>query len=165
MTTTTSRSEGGNRTSRYAPSLASSFENRLTHTHFPHPHLHRHPTADEFFFPRPESDTEIEALFDEMRRTRDLGQLPPLSIDQKWNMVESHERIRWKEEKTRDEQTRRQQDTGRPAAIEEGSPQWYVKKFLDKTITAKQASGLLVSLRGKEMRYDAASNQTINYNS
>lgn len=92
-------------------------------------------------------------MFDDMKRTRDLGQLPPLSIDQKWHMVESHERIRWKDEKTRDEQTRKQQDAGRPAAIEEASPQWYVKKFLDKTITAKQASGLWVSLRGKEMRY------------
>lgn len=153
MTTMTSRSDG-NRASRYAPSLASN-EARSTysHHHFPHAHLHRHPSADEFYFPRPDSDAEIEALFDDMKRTRDLGQLPHLTIDQKWNMVESHERIRWKDEKTRDEQSRRQQDAGRPAAIEEGSPQWYVKKFLDKTITAKQASGLWVSLRGKEMRY------------
>lgn len=68
-------------------------------------------------------------------------------------MVYNDEHIRWKEEKTREDQTKRQNETGQPASIVESTPEWYIKKFLDKTITSKQAGSLLVSLRSKELRY------------
>ena len=88
---------------------------------------------------------------------RDLGDLPKMSIDQKWNIVYSDEHVRWREEKQREEQARKQSESGAPAAIIDGTPEWYIKKFLDKTITAKQAGSLQVSLRGKEVTYAPAS--------
>jgi cytokinesis protein len=108
---------------------------------------------DDFNFPRPESDAEIDALFENIVRARGLSNLPPLSIDQKWNMVESDERIRWKDEKTREEQAKKVPEQSRPSMIEERSPEWYLRKFLDRSITPKDASGLLVSLRGHEVGY------------
>ena len=115
-----------------------------SHSHLHFPHIHRHTTVD-FEFPRP-SDEEIEARFQIVIRTRDLSNesLPPLTIDQKWGMVESYERLRFKEEKAREEQSR-------SGMIEERSPEWYIVKFMDRTITPKDASGLLVSLRGLEL--------------
>ena len=60
--------------------------------------------------------------------------------------------MRWGEEHRREEQARRQNDTGQAAAFSEGTPEWYIKKFMDRTVTPKQASGLQVTLRSKEMR-------------
>ena len=95
---------------------------------------------------------EIEALFENIRRTRGLGDLPNLTIEQKWHMVYSDEQLRWREEKQREEQGRLQAETGQAAFLIEGTPEWYMKKFMDRTITPKQAAGLQVSLRGKEVR-------------
>lgn len=146
----TNRSES-TRSSRYGSSLSPIDS---------HPHLsslsqsfHKHVVGDEFYFPRPENDEEIEALFMNIMRQRDLGDMPHLSIDQKWNIVYNDEQIRWKEERQREEQTRRQTETGQAAAVADGTPEWYIKKFLDKTITAKHASSLQVSLRSKEVEY------------
>lgn len=139
------------RSSRYAPSL-SSFD---SHGHLSSisAHLHRH--GGEFSFPRPDDDEEIEALFENIRRTRGLGELPNLSVDQKWHIVYSDEQLRWKEEKQREEQARKQADSGQAAFLVDGTPEWYIKKFMDRTITPKLAGGLQVSLRGKEVRYVA----------
>lgn len=147
----TLRSES-NRNSKYAASLTTS-EPGSHHSHLSQ-FYHRH-HGIEFNFPRPESEEEIEAMFQNVKRTRDLVDMPRLSIDQKWHMVHSDEHIRWKEEKQREEQNKKQIETGQPAAIILESPEWYIKKFLDKTITAKQATSLLVSLRSKEVRYVA----------
>jgi cytokinesis protein len=144
----TTRSETS-RTSKYAPSLSSS-ESGAHHSIFYHSrstHL-----SETFHFPRPDNDEEIEALFENVKRTRDLGELPNLPIDQKWHMVYNDEHIRWKEERAREEQSKRQSEMGQPGAIMAESPEWYIKKFLDKTITPKQAGSLLVSLRSKELR-------------
>ena len=124
-------------------------EPHSSHSHLHLPHLHRHTTLD-FDFPRP-SDEEIEARFQIVIRTRDLSNLPPLTIDQKWSMVESDERLRFNEEKAREEQAKKVPEQSRPGMIEERSPEWYLVKFMDRTITPKDASGLLVSLRGHEL--------------
>ncbi|KAJ3860420.1 hypothetical protein EV359DRAFT_49140 [Lentinula novae-zelandiae] len=142
--TMTTRSEG-HRLSRYAPSLvASDVGSHLSHLY--HPHRSHNP--DEFEFPRP-TDDEIEALFEQVKLTRGVDDLN-LPVEQKWNLVKSDLHIRWKEEKTRDEQAKRQIETGQSSAIIVDTPEWYVRKFLDKTITPKQASSLQVSLRSKE---------------
>jgi cytokinesis protein len=141
----TTRSET-KRGSHYAASSSSEGGSHLSHFY------HRHHAGDSFNFPRPDSEEEIEALFEKVRRTRDLGDLD-LPIDQKWHMVHNDEHIRWKEERAREEQSRKQNETGQPAAIMAESPEWYLKKFLDKTIIAKQAGSLLVSLRSKELRF------------
>jgi hypothetical protein len=77
-----------------------------------------------------------------------LTNLPPLSIDQKWSMVESDERLRWKDEKTREEQAKKIPEQSRSGMIEERSSEWYLMKFMDRSITIQDASGLLASLRG-----------------
>ena len=124
-------------------------EPHSSHSHHHFPHLHRHTTVD-FDFPRP-SDEEIEARFQIVVRTRDLSNLPPLTIEQKWSMVESDERLRFNEEKAREEQAKKVPEQSRSGMIEERSPEWYLVKFMDRTITPKDASGLLVSLRGQEL--------------
>lgn len=71
-------------------------------------------------------------------------------------MVYNDMQIRWKEEKQREEQSRKQNEAGQTGVIVMESPEWYIKRFLDKTITAKQAGSLLVSLRSKELRYESS---------
>ncbi|RXW21019.1 hypothetical protein EST38_g4845 [Candolleomyces aberdarensis] len=92
-------------------------------------------------------------MFEAVKRTRNLP-LPNLSIEQKWDLVYNDEQIKWKEQKARDDQARRLQESGQSSSnpLPE-TPEWYIKKFLDKTITAKQASGLSVSLRSKELSW------------
>ncbi|KAJ7938156.1 armadillo-type protein [Mycena leptocephala] len=143
MPTGSERSEG--RLSKYAPSSEGS--------HILHFHLHRHPNGDDFSFPRPETDEEIEALSENVKRTRDLGDLPDLPIEQKWNLFYNDCPVRWKEDKAREDQARKQVDSGQPAPIMHDSPEWFIRKFLDKTITPKQAGSLLVSLRSKELSW------------
>lgn len=152
----TSRSDGNSRGSRYASSLTLGSGDG-SHSHFPHLSQHfyhqsRHGNQDDFNFPRPDNDDDIEILFENVKRTRGIGEMPNLSIEQKWHMVYNDEHIRWEEERKRDGQAKKQNETGQPAAIVENTPEWYIKKFLDKTISAKQAGSLLVSLRSKEMR-------------
>lgn len=116
-------------------------------------HLSRHSPSEEFFFPRPDSDEDIEALFANTCRTRDIADIPNLTIEQKWKIVYSSEQVRWLEERQLEEQARKQTELGQTSSIMEGTPEWYMKKFLDKTVTAKQAGSLQVSLRSKEVRY------------
>ena len=109
--------------------------------------------AEEFYFPRPDNDEEIEALFREIKRSLDLGDnMPNMTIDQKWQMVYNAEHLRWSEERRREQQTKKQAETGQSAAFVEGSPEWYIQRFMDRTITPKQASSLEVSLRSNQLR-------------
>ena len=142
-----------NRNSKYTASLASPEGNG--HQSHVSQFYHRHHRSEIFQFPRPDTDEEIELLFENVKRTRDIAVLPNLSVDQKWSMVYNDMQIRWKDEKQREEQSRKQNETGQSGAILTESPEWYIKRFLDKTITAKQAGSLLVSLRSKELRYES----------
>ena len=148
VATTTTRSDS-TRSSRYAASTISPSE--------PHHHLsqlYKHQSAtDEFYFPRPQDNEEIEGLFQNILRMRGYDNLLPLSIEQKWHMVYNDEHMRWQEERRRDGQSRKQPDSSQTAAFSEGSPEWYIKKFMDRTISPKQASSLQISLRSGEMRY------------
>ena len=108
--------------------------------------------AEEFYFPRPNSDEEIEALFQEIKRSLDLGDMPNMTIDQKWHVVYNAEHLRWSEERRREQQTKKQAETGQSASYAEGSPEWYIQKFMDRTIIPKQASSLEVSLRSNQLR-------------
>ncbi|KAF8803585.1 hypothetical protein BYT27DRAFT_7225940 [Phlegmacium glaucopus] len=150
MSAVSSRSDI-NRNSKYTPSLASP-DGGPHHSHLSQ-FYHRNHLSESFQFPRPETDEEIELLFENVKRTRDLAVLPNLSVDQKWHMVYNDMQIRWREEKQREEQSRKQNEAGQPGAIMTESPEWYIKRFLDKTITAKQAGGLLVSLRSREVSW------------
>lgn len=106
--------------------------------------------AEEFYFPRPDNDEEIEVLFQEIKRSLDLGDnMPNLTVDQKWQMVYNAEQLRWAEERR---QTKKHAEAGFAAPFSEGSPEWYIKKCMDRTITQKQASSLEVSLRSNQLR-------------
>jgi cytokinesis protein len=142
----TSKSDS-NRSSRYAPSFeTSSHLSTLSQLY------HRH-GGDSFYFPRPDSDAEIEALFENVKRTRDFPDLPrDLTVDQKWHLVYNDEQIRWGKEKQKEEQAKRHKDSGQSNAPLTDSPEWYLKKFVEKTITSKQVQSLGVSLRSNEMR-------------
>jgi len=96
--------------------------------------------AGEFYFPRP-NDDEVELLFREIKRSFGLGgHLPNMTVDQKWQMVGNAEHLRWSEERRHEQQTKVQ-----------GSPEWYIQRFVERTITQKQVSSLGVSLRTNEL--------------
>ncbi|KAL5511448.1 hypothetical protein ACEPAH_4664 [Sanghuangporus vaninii] len=146
MSVASSRSEG-NRVSKYAASLTPSDSLQSHYSHASHMFHHNKGAHDDFEFERP-SDDVVEALFEQVRLKRDLGSLPSLSVDQKWQIVYNDEQLRWKEERVREEATKRQTEIGpSQTAFIKDSPEWYLKKFLDQTITPKQAASLLVSLR------------------
>lgn len=146
-----------NRSSRYAASVSS--EGGSSHHHHHHSSIsqlyHRPPpSSDTFKFPRPATDAEIEVLFENVKRTRDFPDLPRnLTVDHKWHLVYNDEHIRWDKEKQKELQSKKQKDLGQSTGVVPDSPEWYLKKFVDKTITAKQVQSLGVSLRSNEMRY------------
>jgi len=133
------------RHSRYTQSFSSS--DSAPHTHHPFS-LHLRQASESFSFPRPPDD-EIEVLFEKVRQTRgDPKGFTDLSMDQKWELVKNDEQIRWVEQRKR-EQSRKHHESGQPIMPE--TPEWYIQKFISRTITAKQASDLQVCLRSKEM--------------
>ena len=142
MSTATARSapDSTHRASRYAVSVISSGSEAL--------HLHNlgRGANDEFHLERP-GDDEVERLFEELLRTRDLGVMPALPLEQKWHLVRSDAQLRWQEERSRRKQA------SSASAAEEGSPAWYIRKFLDKTVTPQQASALYICLRSNAFEW------------
>ena len=147
--TATSRSDP-NRNSKYAPSIASSNASESYIPHIPHMHLHhRHPSLDEFNFPRPETDEEIEALFEQVKYRLGIHDSHNITIDQKWQIVHQDEQARFREERKKQSDIKRQTATGQPVVqvFTKDTPEWYLKKFMDMTITPKHVQSLAVSLR------------------
>ena len=64
----------------------------------------------------------------------------------KWTLVHQDKLTEWQGEQKRRQQSK-QQDTPLTRPDEEGSPEWYVKKIVDDTISPKQLQSLAVSLR------------------
>jgi len=95
--------------------------------------------SGEFHFPRP-NDDEVELLFRKIMRSLDLGDtVPKMTTEQKWKKVYNVEHLRWSEEP-------RQQNKV------QGSPQWYIQRIMDGTITREQVSSLEVCLRTNRLR-------------
>lgn len=115
--------------------------------------------TDEFDFSRPD-DEEIEALFSHVAERRDLPNVD-LTIEQKWKVVYAAEHVRWQEEKTREDKVRKQGETSGVDPAGDGSPEWYIRKFMDGTITSKQVTSVWVSLKGHETRYDHARRNSV----
>jgi cytokinesis protein len=135
----------------------SRFSTSDTHSsHLSHFFHKPHSNQEEFVFPRPERDEDIEALFEHVSATRDLPTVHTLTIEQKWQLVYGAEQLRWQEEKIREEQARKQGDSSAAGSLGEGTPDWYIRKFLDNTITAKQASSVWVSLKSHETRWEVS---------
>ena len=144
MTTSTSRSD--KLTSLYSGLTSPEYSSK--HLSTLSQHLSRLNPSEEFFFPRPNDDNEIQAMFDEVIRKRDIPKMPVMSAEQMWSVVYNDAHMAWKDLRTQEQQAR----TGHPGQPTQGTPQWYIKKFLDKTITPKQATGLEVTLRTGQMQ-------------
>ena len=132
--------------------------------------------SEEFNFPRP-SNIEIEHLFQQLLENRDLDashtQVPSISsrtsvsslsqsniakttaslpMETKWQMVESDARARWEQQR---EMRRKEEELLRSGKAKRGaagvhvknSPEWYLKKVLDGTLTTQHLVTLNVSLR------------------
>lgn len=108
--------------------------------------------AGEFYFPRP-SDDEVEQLFRKIKRSFGLGDhMLNMTVDQKWQMVHNAEYLRWSEELRREQQTKKPAGTGQSVSFVQGSPEWYMQRFMVRTITQKEVTSLEVSLRTNELR-------------
>jgi cytokinesis protein len=139
---------------RYASSVTS---NGSDHTSVS-PHLrdvlpipsvrHSSQPAEEFHFPRPPNPEGIEAMFEEVQSKLGVDG-STLSLEHKWLLVYNDAQIRWKDERTRQAEQRKSAAHGSPAqpVYTKDTPEWYLKKFMDQTVTAKHVGGLIVSLR------------------
>jgi cytokinesis protein len=98
----------------------------------------------EFNLTRPENPEEIEAMFQRIAPERDIGEGVNMTLDQKWGIVYAHEQDRWNQQKKKKVAAT---GNGPSAVYAKDTPQWYLKKFMDQTITAKHVGSLTVSLR------------------
>ena len=119
-----------------------------------------------FNLPRPDDDAVIEQQFIELMHKRGWQNLPEQARRQmlayapakKWTLVHQDRLTEWQGEQKRKLHNR--QTYGTPdggigligRSDEEGSPEWYVRKVLDDSITAKQLGSLSVSLRTQPIR-------------
>ncbi|KAF8427296.1 hypothetical protein EV426DRAFT_529656 [Tirmania nivea] len=110
-------------------------------------------SPQEFNFPRPHDDRIIEQLFLELMIKRGWTNLPEQArrqmqaypADKKWTLVHQDKLTEWQA----DEGGR----GGQTGAQREGSPEWFVKKVFDRTITTKQLQSLSVSLRTQPINW------------
>jgi cytokinesis protein len=145
LSATTSRSDS-KRESRYTPSTTSSD----VHARHLSNHFHLRSNQDNFEFPRPPNEQDIESLFELVVERRQLGDVVKhsMNIEQKWQLVWSDEHTRWQQA----QKAPHLAESAKMAEVE-GAPAWYIKKFMDKTITYKQAQGLPVSLRSNDVTF------------
>ncbi|KIW48110.1 uncharacterized protein PV06_00729 [Exophiala oligosperma] len=113
-------------------------------------------TPAGFYLPKPQSDEEIEKLFLQLMHKRGWQNLPEQAKRQmmayapakKWTLVHQDKLTEWQGEQKRRQQARQTGTMDGPTARDvEGTPEWYVKKILDNSISAKQLQSLSVSLR------------------
>ncbi|CAK1361492.1 Cytokinesis protein sepA [Cercospora beticola] len=116
-------------------------------------------TPEGFLMQRPSDDRIIEKEFLELMLKRGWKSLPEQArrqmeaypISKKWTLVYQDRLAEWQGEQKRKHMSRNTMtsmqgfDIGR--MDEEGSPEWYVRRILDNSITPKQLQSLSVSLR------------------
>lgn len=117
-------------------------------------------SPDGFVLQRPADDRIIEKEFLELMHKRGWKSLPEQArrqmeaypISKKWTLVHQDRLAEWQGEQKRRMHARQTIGSGDGLGIlgradEEGSPEWYVRRVLDNSITAKQLQSLSVSLR------------------
>lgn len=109
---------------------------------------------EEFHLAKPDNPQEIEAMFERVRASRGIPDVGNMTTDRKWQLVYHDEHLRWQEERKRAAHIKRAvlQGQNNAPSYEKGSPEWYLKKFMENTITPKQVSQLNVSLRTEPIR-------------
>ena len=119
-----------------------------------------------FNLPRPSDEKVIEAQFLALMHKRGWQHLPDQARRQmmaypaakKWTLVHQDKLTEWQGEQKRRAHARQtiQGSDGSfgilGRADEEGSPEWFVRKVMDDSITAKQLQSLSVSLRTQPIR-------------
>ncbi|KAF1980785.1 FH2-domain-containing protein [Aulographum hederae CBS 113979] len=114
-----------------------------------------------FNLERPSDDRVVEQLFRDLMVKRGWKQLPEQArrqmdaypISKKWTLVHQDQLAEWQGEQKRRTQARQTIGPGAEGrelldrSLEEGTPEWYVRKVMDNSITAKQLGSLSVSLR------------------
>ena len=111
-------------------------------------------SAEGFTLERPRSDQVVEAMFYELMEKRGYMNLPEQAKRQMMAYAPSKKWVMVHQDKLADfqaEQKRRVAAQGRD--LDEDSPEWYVKKIMDGTISAKQLGSLSVSLRTQPIKY------------
>ncbi|KAJ5166470.1 Cytokinesis protein sepA [Penicillium canariense] len=118
------------------------------------------PRPPDIYLTRPRDDRIVDQLFLELMQKRGWQNLPEQAKRQmlsypaskKWTLVHQDRLTELQGEQKRRQNAR--QTHGHDGlsgllerADEEGSPEWYVKKVMDDTITSKQLASLSVSLR------------------
>lgn len=110
---------------------------------------------DGFNMERPKDDRVVETMFYELmvKRFQNVPesakrQMMAYNPSKKWVMVHQDKLAEWQAEVKRRELRK---DSARDPT--EDSPEWYVKKILDGSITAKQLGSLSVSLRTQPIGY------------
>jgi cytokinesis protein len=118
-----------------------------------------HAPPEGFNLQRPTDERLIEQAFVELMVKRGWKSLPEQArrqmeaypISKKWTLVHQDRLAEWQGEQKRKHQSRfGPTDLGGnifDRAHEEGSPEWYVRKVMDNSITPKQLQSLSVSLR------------------
>ncbi|KAF2218969.1 hypothetical protein BDZ85DRAFT_276593 [Elsinoe ampelina] len=118
-------------------------------------------SPDAFNLQRPTDDRIIEKEFLELMLKRGWKSLPEQArrqmeaypISKKWTLVHQDRLAEWQGEQKRRMHARNTILSGGDGlgilgrADEEGSPEWYVRKVMDGSITTKQLQSLAVSLR------------------
>ena len=120
-----------------------------------------------FNLPRPNDDRIIEAQFNDLMHKRGWHNLPEQARRQmmaypaakKWTLVHNDRLTEWQGEQKR-RQTARQTVLSSDGSLdilarsdEEGSPEWYVRRVMNDSITPKQLGSLSVSLRTQPIRW------------
>ncbi|CDS00429.1 hypothetical protein [Sporisorium scitamineum] len=91
-------------------------------------------------------------LSDELKETARRNMLN-FSVDKKWTLVYNDKLTEWHAEKERDRNRRHHAGQPGPAGagssmvITRNSPEWFIKKFMDGTVTTKHIESLAVTLR------------------
>ena len=145
----TTSSRGSHHPSVWAPQQASALSSTTSFN------------PDGFNYPRPADDRVVEAQFLDMMNKRNWQAMPEQAKRQmmayptskKWQLVHQDKLVEWQGEQKRRTQARQTvlSHDGSLAimsrADEEGSPEWYVKRVMNDSITPKQLGSLSVSLR------------------
>lgn len=123
------------------------------------------PPPPEHFLMRPRDDRMVDQLFLDLMQKRGWQNLPEQAKRQmlaypaskKWTLVHQDRLTELQGEQKRRQTLRHTHGHDGLSGLleradEEGSPEWYVKKVMDDTITSKQLASLSVSLRTQPIR-------------
>ena len=147
------------------PISSHSSNHRISNASFMQNPPHTSFAPEGFHLAKPSDDMVIESEFIKLMTKRGWHNLPDSAKRQmlayspakKWTLIHQDQLTEWQGQQKRNK-ARYTQGSLDGAGIlakadEEGSPEWYVKKIMDDSITAKQLGSLSVSLRTQPINW------------